>query len=79
MSWWESGTPIKKLPTTNKPGLHGGYLSTVELVLNLTEDMNDKVYTCQARAAGRTAHDAITLNVMCKLSDLILLLNYKNV
>lgn len=52
-----------------KKGLHGGTVSTIELKLNITKDMNGAVYTCQAmnEALQRSVHDASALKVMCKL------------
>lgn len=41
----------------------------MELRLNITEELNGIVYTCQAtnEALKRSVHDAITLQVLCKL------------
>ncbi|XP_015599513.1 nephrin isoform X4 [Cephus cinctus] len=68
MSWWKSGIPIEGIKNSTKSGLHGGYLSSVELTLDLTEDMNGDLYTCQARNAEmeRSIHDATTLNILYK-------------
>lgn len=51
-----------------KKGLHGGTVSTIELKLNITKDLNNAVYTCQAmnEALQRSVHDALTLKVLCK-------------
>lgn len=51
-----------------QPGLHGGFLSFVELSLDVAEEMNGEVYTCQAsnNQMQRSVHDATTLNVLCK-------------
>ncbi|XP_057323480.1 nephrin-like isoform X4 [Microplitis mediator] len=68
MSWWKSGIAVEGTKNTTRVGLHGGFVSTVELQLQLTEDMNEEVYTCQARNAEmeRTTHDATALNVLFK-------------
>lgn len=51
-----------------KKGLHGGTVSTIQLKLNITKDMNGAVYTCQAmnEALQRSVHDALALKVLCK-------------
>lgn len=68
MSWWKNGIPVSGTRNSTKPGLHGGYLSSVELALDLTEDMNGEVYTCEAKNTelGRSSHDATTLDVLCE-------------
>ncbi|XP_050465209.1 nephrin-like isoform X4 [Cataglyphis hispanica] len=68
MSWWKNGIPVAGTRNSTKPGLHGGYLSSVELALDLTEDMNGEVYTCEAKNTelGRSIHDATTLDVLYK-------------
>ncbi|XP_043493049.1 nephrin isoform X3 [Polistes fuscatus] len=68
MSWWKGGISVPSTKNGTKAGLHGGFLSYVELALDLTEDMNCEVYTCQARNAQmeRSIHDAITLHVLYK-------------
>lgn len=55
---------------TSKPGLHGGTVSTIELKLNVTEQLNGIVYTCQAmnEKLERSVHDAVTLQVLCELN-----------
>lgn len=69
LSWWREGIPVQGLYNTTKPGLHGGKISTIELKLNITEELNGIVYTCQAtnEALKRSVHDAVTLQVLCKL------------
>lgn len=68
MSWWKGGIPVQGTKNGTKPGLHGGFLSFVELTLDVTEEMNGEVYTCQARnnQMDRSIHDATTLDVLCK-------------
>lgn len=62
-----------------KKGLHGGTVSTIELKLNITKDMNGAVYTCQAmnEALQRSVHDASALKVMCKLIIIIIIMIIK--
>ncbi|XP_034175874.1 sticks and stones isoform X1 [Osmia lignaria lignaria] len=68
MSWWRGGIPVQGTKNGTKPGLHGGFLSFVELALDVTEEMNGEVYTCQARnnQMERSIHDATTLDVLYK-------------
>lgn len=68
MSWWKQGIPVPETRNSTKAGLHGGYVSSVEITLELTEKMNGEVYTCQARNAAleRAIHDATTLTIFCK-------------
>lgn len=70
MSWWREGIPVQGLINTTKPGLHGGTVSSIEMKINVTEQMNGMVYTCQANneALQRSVHDAVTLQVLCKCS-----------
>lgn len=51
-----------------KKGLHGGTVSTIELKLNVSKELNGAVYTCQAtnEALQRSVHDALPLKVLCK-------------
>ncbi|KAJ8943779.1 hypothetical protein NQ314_009658 [Rhamnusium bicolor] len=67
LSWWREGIPVQGLVNTSKPGLHGGSVSSIEMKVNVTEQMNGIVYTCQAHneALQRSVHDAITLQVLC--------------
>lgn len=68
MSWWNNGIPVAGTRNSTKPGLHGGYVSSVELTLDLTVDKNGEVYTCEAKNTelGRSVHDATTLDVLYK-------------
>lgn len=68
MSWWKNGIPVPDTKNDTRSGLHGGFVSSVELVLDLTEEMNGEVYTCEAKnfELGRSVHDATTLDVLCK-------------
>ncbi|XP_044759594.1 nephrin isoform X1 [Coccinella septempunctata] len=68
LSWWREGIPVQGVFNTSKPGLHGGTVSTIELKLNVTEQLNGIVYTCQAtnEKLERSVHDAVTLQVLYK-------------
>lgn len=68
LAWWREGIPVPGLFNSTKPGLHGGTVSSIELKLNISEQLNGIVYTCSARneALERSVHDAITLEVLCK-------------
>ncbi|KAG5895719.1 hypothetical protein JTB14_025666 [Gonioctena quinquepunctata] len=68
LSWWREGIPVQGLVNSTKPGLHGGTVSSIEMKVNVTEEMNGIVYTCQANneALQRSVHDAITLQVLYK-------------
>lgn len=68
LSWWRDGIPVQGRLNSSKSGLHGGKVSSIELKLNITEQLNGIVYTCQAtnEALQRSIHDAIALHVLCK-------------
>ncbi|KAL0273716.1 UNVERIFIED_CONTAM: hypothetical protein PYX00_006332 [Menopon gallinae] len=68
LSWWKEGIPVEGATTSMKPGLHGGMVSTIELKVNITSEINGVVYTCQAlnEALQRSVHDAFTLDVLFK-------------
>lgn len=73
LSWWKEGIPVGGAINTTKPGLHGGVISTIELKVNVTPEINGVVYTCQATNAPlqRSVHDAFTLDVLCVYQKLI--------
>ncbi|XP_052747865.1 nephrin isoform X2 [Galleria mellonella] len=66
LTWWRDGIPVQGLPMQLKKGLHGGTVSTIELKLNITKDLNGAVYTCQAmnEVLQRSVHDALALKVL---------------
>ncbi|KAJ8946977.1 hypothetical protein NQ318_015915 [Aromia moschata] len=68
LSWWREGIPVQGLVNTTKPGLHGGTVSSIEMKVNVSEQMNGIVYTCQANneALQRSVHDSTTLQVLYK-------------
>lgn len=70
MSWWREGISVTEgIANSSKSGLHGGIVSSITLRLNVTSEIDGDVYTCQASntALMRSAHEAITMNVLCKL------------
>lgn len=72
MSWWKNGIPVQGTKNGTKSGLYGGFLSFVELTLDITDDMNGMVYTCQAKnnQMKRSIHDATTLDVLCEYTSI---------
>ncbi|XP_018320439.1 nephrin isoform X2 [Agrilus planipennis] len=68
LSWWREGIPVQSMSNSTKPGLHGGKVSSIDLKLNITEDMNGIVYTCQAsnEVLQISAHQAFPLKVLYK-------------
>lgn len=40
LSWWRDGIPVQSYANYSKPGLHGGTVSSIELKLNITREMN---------------------------------------
>lgn len=68
MTWWKSGSPVRGTTNSTKEGLYGGYISTVELGLELSEIMNAEEFTCQAKnpAIDRSIHDTTVLNILCE-------------
>lgn len=69
LSWWREGIAIPgDNITEHKPGLWGGTVSHAKLRINVTQDMNGIIFTCQSRneALQRSVHEAIKLDVMCK-------------
>lgn len=76
ITWWKDGIPVEGVNGTSKSGLWGGTVSSLDLKINVTQDMNEVVYTCQSNneALQRSVHEAITLQVLCKsLRNLILI------
>ncbi|XP_030388023.1 nephrin, partial [Scaptodrosophila lebanonensis] len=66
LSWWKDGIPIEGINNTSKPGLWSGTVSTLEFKVNITQEMNGVVYTCQSanEALQRSVHEAISLDVL---------------
>ncbi|XP_050530864.1 nephrin-like [Daktulosphaira vitifoliae] len=71
MSWWHEGIPVTEgINSFSKPGLHGGKLSTIQMTVNVTPEVDETVYTCQATslALHKSIHREVTLNVLHKPS-----------
>ncbi|KAK9509902.1 hypothetical protein O3M35_004793 [Rhynocoris fuscipes] len=69
MSWWRDGISVTEgITNTSKPGLHGGVVSSIQLRLNVTPEIDGDMYTCQASntALQRSVHEAITMSVLYK-------------
>ncbi|XP_046865422.1 nephrin isoform X1 [Drosophila willistoni] len=66
LSWWKDGISIEGINNTSKPGLWGGTVSTLEFRVNISQEMNGIVYTCQSanEALQRSVHEAISLDVL---------------
>lgn len=76
ISWWKDGIPVEGVNNASKPGLWGGTVSSLDLKVNVTQDMNGVVYTCQSNneALQRSVHEAISLQVLCKCLSLLFFL-----
>lgn len=70
LSWWRDGIPVEGINNAMKPGLWGGTVSSLELKINVTQEMNGIVYTCQSNneALQRSVHESVSLQVLCKIS-----------
>ncbi|KAL1124765.1 hypothetical protein AAG570_001386, partial [Ranatra chinensis] len=69
LSWWREGIPVTEgITNTTKPGLHGGTVSSIQMKLNVTPEIDKLIYTCQATntALQRSVHDALTMHVLYK-------------
>ncbi|XP_039278760.1 nephrin [Nilaparvata lugens] len=70
MTWWREGIPVTDgiMSQSSKPGLHGGTVSSIQLKLNITPDIDGIVYTCKAsnEELQRSVHDIVTMNVLYK-------------
>lgn len=55
---------------TNQPGLWGGKISSTQVKLNITQDMNGVKIACQGtnEALQRSINEAVELQVLCKCS-----------
>lgn len=68
LSWWRDGIPVEGLNNASKAGLWGGVVSSMNFKVNVTQEMNGIIYTCQSinEALQRSVHEAVTLQVLCK-------------
>ncbi|XP_031640306.1 nephrin isoform X1 [Contarinia nasturtii] len=68
LSWWKDGipVPVEGINNASKAGLWGGTVSSLELKINVTQEMNGIVYTCQSNneALQRSVHEAQALQVL---------------
>uniref|UniRef100_A0A182FUC4 Uncharacterized protein n=1 Tax=Anopheles albimanus TaxID=7167 RepID=A0A182FUC4_ANOAL len=66
ISWWRDGIAVDGLNNASKPGLWGGWVSSLELMVNISQDMDGNVYTCQSanEVLQRNVHEAIKLQVL---------------
>lgn len=68
ISWWKDGIPVEGLNLANRPGLWGGSVSTLEMYVNITQDLDGSIYTCQSHneVLQRSVHETISLDILCK-------------
>lgn len=74
MGWWHQGVPVTEgINSFTKPGLHGGKLSTIQLTLNVTPEVDGTMYMCQGTNVPmlKSMHKDITLNVYRKYGSYI--------
>lgn len=66
LTWWRDGIPVEGATNTSKAGLWGGTVSSSELKIKITQDMNGITYTCQSanEALQRSVHEVVTLQVL---------------
>ncbi|XP_033251166.1 nephrin-like isoform X2 [Drosophila miranda] len=66
ISWWKDGIPVEGLNLANKPGLWGGSVSTLEMYVNITKDLDGIIYTCQSHSEvlQRSVHETISLDIL---------------
>ncbi|XP_068144561.1 nephrin isoform X1 [Drosophila tropicalis] len=66
ISWWKDGIPVEGVNLANKPGLWGGSVSTLEMSVNITQDLDGIVYTCQSHneVLQRSVHETISLDIL---------------
>ncbi|XP_052891416.1 nephrin-like [Anopheles moucheti] len=66
LAWRHKGTTLEGTNNSSKPGLWGGTVSSLELKLNITQDMDGHVYTCQStnEMLQRSVNVAVNLPVL---------------
>ncbi|KAL9915607.1 nephrin isoform X2 [Glossina fuscipes] len=66
VSWWKDGIPVEGVNLSNKPGLWGGSVTTLEIYVNITQDLDGIVYTCQSNneILQRSVHETISLDIL---------------
>jgi len=72
VSWLRDGMAIPSLGNGSRDGEFGGKRSVTTLELDLTSELDNVVYTCQAynSAVKKSVHDATTLQVACENIDI---------
>lgn len=68
-SWYKDGIPLMSDGgVSHQPGLWGGKISSTQVKLNITQDMNGVKIACQGtnEALQRSINEAIELQVLCK-------------
>jgi nephron len=69
LGWYKDGIPLMSDGgVTNQPGLWGGKISSTQVKLNITQDMNGVKIACQGTndALQRSINEAIELQVLCE-------------
>jgi hypothetical protein len=68
-SWYKDGIPLMSDGgVSNQPGLWGGKISSTQVKLNITQEMNGVKIACQGtnEALQRSINEAIELQVLCE-------------
>jgi hypothetical protein len=71
-SWYKDGIPLMSDGgVSHQPGLWGGKISSTQVKLNITQDMNGVKIACQGtnEALQRSINEAIELQVLCKFCE----------
>ncbi|XP_050061787.1 nephrin-like isoform X2 [Aphis gossypii] len=69
MKWWHQNLQVTEdVYSFTKPGLYGGKLSTIQLTINITSEMDGRMYKCQAYNSpmSKSLNKDVTLNVYHK-------------
>ena len=73
-TWYRDETLLNSSITSTEPGQYGGQLSTSNLTLNLTVDMNEAVIKCQAsNDESNMISNTTKLAFSCKSNYLLLI------
>jgi len=68
VTWWRDGISLSSQSNSTKDGKYDGYKTISTLALDLSSELHNAVYTCQATnpLVRRSEHEAVTLSVTCK-------------
>ncbi len=68
LTFWRNGIEMEVISRKSKPGLHGGNVTSIVTILNVTADMHGDLITCQAQnpRIGRSTHEDHQLSVLCE-------------